>query len=97
MKVNKNEIESTAVKLQRPLLNDFYFHTCAFLVVSFRSPFFTLIKMDDFLHSDDDENVSDVDPEELQKMLEGLDFSDDEKSSKNAKNDPKVPKRSSNL
>ena len=53
--------------------------------------------MDDFLHSDDNENVSDVDPEELQKMLEGLDFSDDEKSSKNAKNDPKVPKKSSNL
>ena len=53
--------------------------------------------MDDFLHSEEDDNVSDVDPEELQKMLEGLDFSDDEKSSKVAKTDPKVPKKSSNL
>ena len=53
--------------------------------------------MDDFEHSDEDENVSDVDPEELQKMLEGLDFSDDEKSSKAAKTEPKVPKKSSNL
>ena len=54
----------------------------------------------DFLNSesDEDEDVSDVDPEELQKMLEGLDFSDSEDrlsgKSNSKKTEADIPKTS---